>query len=181
MVDPWDSILRLTAAAAAGAAIGLNRDLHGKPAGVRTMAIVALGSALIVLTSLHLGPASDGAAVSRVMQGIITGIGFLGGGVILRDVSGGKVRGLTTAAVIWLTACFGAACGAGAWSLVVTAAVLMTVILAFGRMLERLFEGHRPQRYGKDSDGGIYGPSHSGSILPLDDVSPLDDPHDPKP
>jgi putative Mg2+ transporter-C (MgtC) family protein len=130
-----------------GGAIGLDRDLRGKPTGVRTMGIVALGSALIVLTSQHQG--TDPGAASRVMQGIITGIGFLGAGVILRNPSGGKVHGLTTAAAIWLTACIGAACGAGAWPLVAASAVLVALILAFGRTVEQTFERLRP-RHGPD-------------------------------
>ncbi|MBI4725033.1 MAG: MgtC/SapB family protein [Rhodomicrobium sp.] len=140
MLDWTDPILRLTAATVIGAAIGLDRDLRGKPAGVRTMGVVALGSALIVLASQYPAGIPDPAAASRVMQGIITGIGFLGAGVILRDSSGGKVRGLTTAAVIWLTACIGAACGSGAWTVVASAAVLVALLLAFGKPLERAFE-----------------------------------------
>jgi putative Mg2+ transporter-C (MgtC) family protein len=144
MIDAADAILRLTAATLFGGAIGLDRELRGKPTGVRTMGIVALGSALIVLASQHLGP--DPAAASRVMQGIITGIGFLGAGVILRNPNNKKVHGLTTAAAIWLTACIGAACGAGAWPLVAASAVLVTLILAFGRPLEQTFERLFPGR-----------------------------------
>jgi putative Mg2+ transporter-C (MgtC) family protein len=142
MIDTADAILRLTAATVVGGAIGLDRDLHGKPTGVRTMGIVALGAALIVLASQHHGAdrAADEAAVSRVMQGIITGIGFLGAGVILRNPDDKKVHGLTTAAAIWLTACIGAACGAGAWPLVAGSAVLVALVLTFGRPLERLCE-----------------------------------------
>jgi putative Mg2+ transporter-C (MgtC) family protein len=137
MIDWPDAVLRLTAAAAVGAAIGLDREARGKPTGVRTLSIVALGSALAVLLSEHpSGVQAD--ASSRVIQGVLTGIGFLGAGVILRRDSGDKVRGLTTAAVIWFTACIGMACGLGAWPLVVTAAVLVALILALGKRLERL-------------------------------------------
>lgn len=135
-----DAVLRLVCATLIGAAIGLDRDLHGKPTGVRTLGIVALGSAVIVLASQYPLRATDTAAASRVMQGIITGIGFLGAGVILRNPSGGRVRGLTTAASIWLTACIGAACGAGAWPIVITSAILVGIILAFGRTVERFCE-----------------------------------------
>jgi putative Mg2+ transporter-C (MgtC) family protein len=151
MIDAADAILRLAAATLVGGAIGLDRDLRGKPTGVRTMGIVALGSALIVLTSQHQG-AEPGAA-SRVMQGIITGIGFLGAGVILRNPSGGKVHGLTTAAAIWLTACIGAACGAGAWPLVAASAVLVALVLAFGKSLEQVFERLLPGRSPDDKTG----------------------------
>jgi putative Mg2+ transporter-C (MgtC) family protein len=147
MIEAADAILRLAAATLVGGAIGLDRDLRGKPTGVRTMGVVALGAALIVLTSQHHGtdPATDQAAASRVMQGIITGIGFLGAGVILRNPHG-KVHGLTTAAAIWLTACIGAACGAGAWPLVAATAVLVAFVLALGGSLEKAFERLRPER-----------------------------------
>jgi putative Mg2+ transporter-C (MgtC) family protein len=93
------------------------------------------------------------------MQGIITGIGFLGAGVILRNPSGGKVHGLTTAAAIWLTACIGAACGAGAWPLVLTSAVLVALILAFGRPLEQAFE----RLYSRQSPDKKNGPPGSAA------------------
>jgi putative Mg2+ transporter-C (MgtC) family protein len=147
MLDWTDAILRLTAATFIGGAIGLDRDLRGKPTGVRTMGIVSLGAALIVLASQYPAHNEDSAAASRVMQGIITGIGFLGAGVILRNPGGKRVHGLTTAASIWLTACIGAACGAGAWPLVIASAILMTFILWIGRPLERAIE-----RYTRDPD-----------------------------
>ncbi len=138
MIDWPDAITRLTAAAVVGGAIGLDRELHGKPTGVRTMGIVCLGSALVVLVSQHLG--DDSAAGSRVIQGVITGVGFLGAGVILRNPTGKRVHGLTTAAAIWLTACIGVACGLGAWPLVGTSALLTALILFVGKPLERAFD-----------------------------------------
>ena len=139
MIDWPDAVICLTAAAVVGGVIGLDRELRGKPTGVRTMGIVALGSALVVLVSQHTG-GSDAAAGSRVIQGVITGIGFLGAGVILRNPAGKKVHGLTTAAAIWLTACIGVACGLGAWPLVGTSAVLAVIILVVGTPLERAFD-----------------------------------------
>ena len=109
-----DIVLRLGSAILIGGAIGLNRDLHHKPTGMRTLGLVALGSTLAVL-----GVAGDPAAVSRVVQGIITGIGFLGAGVILHRPTGGKVHGLTTAATIWVTAAIGVLCGIAAWPILV--------------------------------------------------------------
>jgi len=94
--------VRLGAALILGSAVGLNRDLHGKPAGVRTHALVSLGSAVAVIISLGLPgevKSMDPNAISRVLQGILTGIGFLGAGVILRNPTG-HVTGLTTAATI---------------------------------------------------------------------------------
>ena len=139
MIDWPEAILRLTSATLIGGAIGINREMHGKPIGVRTLSIVALGSALVVVASQHpAGTAPD--AASRVIQGVITGIGFLGAGVILRGATGKKVHGLTTAAAIWMTACIGVACGLGAWPLVITAAVLVALILGFGRQIEHVFD-----------------------------------------
>ena len=146
MIDWPDAVIRLTAASIIGGAIGLDRELHGKPSGVRTMAIVALGSALVVLVGQHLD-AKDASAGSRVIQGVITGIGFLGAGVILRNPAGKRVRGLTTAAAIWLTACMGVACGFGAWPLVVTSAVLAILILTLGKPLERVLGARHPNHH----------------------------------
>jgi putative Mg2+ transporter-C (MgtC) family protein len=136
MIDWPDAVMRLTAATVIGGAIGLDREAHGKSSGVRTLGIVALGSALVVLVSLHPNDA-DANAVSRVIQGVITGIGFLGAGVILRNPTGKRIHGLTTAAAIWLTACIGVACGLGAWPLVITSVVLVVILFAVGRPIER--------------------------------------------
>src|SRR6478736_5891830 len=105
-----DILLRLATATLVGVFLGLNRDLHGKPTGVRTLGLVGLGSALAVLAGSQVGGVGD---TSRVIQGIVTGIGFLGAGVIVRAGSGFHVQGLTTAACTWLTACFGVTCAVG--------------------------------------------------------------------
>jgi putative Mg2+ transporter-C (MgtC) family protein len=97
MLGWLDIILRLGAAILVGSVIGLNRELHHKPTGMRTLGLVALGSALAVLAVAQ-DPQAD---VSRVIQGVITGVGFLGAGVILHRPTGSKVHGLTTAAIIW--------------------------------------------------------------------------------
>lgn len=113
-------LLRLGAATLFGAAVGFDRELHAKPAGLRTQALVALGAATITLVTSELAQLAtvyDASAVSRAVQGIVTGIGFLGGGVILRDQAGQQVQGLTTAACIWVSAALGLACGAGLWRL----------------------------------------------------------------
>src|ERR1700730_829047 len=103
MLDWLDIILRLGAAISIGSVIGLNRELHHKPTGIRMLGLVALGSAPSVLGLTH-DPHAD---VSRVIQGIVTGVGFLGAGVILHRPTGSKVHGLTTAAIIWITASLG--------------------------------------------------------------------------
>ena len=131
-MDTADIVMRLGLAALAGGALGLNRDLHGKPTGVRTLGLVGLASALIVIA---VGP-GDG-DVSRVMQGIVTGIGFLGAGVIIRSEKGKHVHNLTTAACVWLTACVGAACGVAEWLLLLIGAPIVAVLLIFGGAFEK--------------------------------------------
>ena len=130
-----DIVLRIVVAAIVGGLVGLNRDLHGKPTGVPTLGLVGLGSALAVLTVTG---GNDAAAASRVIQGIVTGIGFLGAGVIIRPFGKSKVHGLTTAACVWLTAALGAACGAGAWRVVVVGVPVAFLLLLFGKRLEHL-------------------------------------------
>lgn len=133
-----------------GGLVGLNRDLHGKPTGLRTLSLVCMGSALIVHVGLKLGGANDGSA-SRVLQGIITGIGFLGAGVILRPSASDErreVRGLTTAACVWIVACLGAACGAGLVVEAMVTTLLVLVVLAGGGWVERKVE--RLFKHGRD-------------------------------
>lgn len=136
------TLLRLGAALLLGSVLGLNRELHGKAAGLRTHALVCLGAA--VATLLALGPLDrpgsvDPNAITRVVQGILTGVGFLGAGVILRDPMG-HVTGLTTAATIWICAVLGIVCGLGQWGLLGIGAVLTVLLLLFGRPIERLAE-----------------------------------------
>ena len=138
-MDTTEIAIRLGTAALAGAALGLNRDLHGKPTGVRTLALVGLASALIVIAV-----GNGEGDVSRVMQGIVTGIGFLGAGVIVRTEKGKRVHNLTTAACVWLTACVGMASGVGEWRLLSVAAPIVAVILLFGGTLEKWVHRHWP-------------------------------------
>jgi len=137
-----DEVLaRLGFATLIGSALGLHRELHGKPAGLRIHALVGLGSSLITVTSVQLafdGTQVDGGAVVRAIQGVITGIGFLGGGVILRDNLGKSVHGLTTAATIWIAAGLGIVCGAGQWLTGLMALGLTLAVLIFGGPIERL-------------------------------------------
>ena len=134
-----DIPLRLLIATVVGALIGLNREMRHKPAGLRTHALVALGAA--VATVLVVGNQEATApghldAMSRVIQGIITGIGFLGAGVILRTENSRVVHGLTTAASIWLAACLGSASGAGAWVITGSAFTLVMLVLIAGGPVE---------------------------------------------
>ena len=130
-------VLRLIVAFVCGAVIGLNREVHGKPAGFRTFGLVAIGSGLVVLVmEMEYGTGAD--AVSRVIQGVLTGIGFLGAGVIFRRESPNKVAGLTTAAAVWLTAGLGIAAGAGQFVIAGTGAFLGLLLLLLGGPFERL-------------------------------------------
>jgi putative Mg2+ transporter-C (MgtC) family protein len=131
-MDMIDIALRLGAAVLVGTLLGLNRDLHGKPTGVRTLSLVGLGSAIVVLAVGGIG----GAETSRVIQGIVTGIGFLGAGVIIRSNEDEHVHGLTTAACVWLTACLGVACAVAAWFIILLSVPLVLIILIFGGQFE---------------------------------------------
>jgi putative Mg2+ transporter-C (MgtC) family protein len=147
-MNPIDAIgikalaLRLSVAALVGAAIGLNRELHDKPAGLRTHALVTLGAAIAMTMTLQpqgAGAVPDSGAIGRVIQGVLTGIGFLGAGVILRDMSG-HVTGLTTAATIWVCAAIGMLCGLGYWSVVVISLLLVFAVLVLGHIVEHIAE-----------------------------------------
>lgn len=133
-ISTFEVFIRLLAATVAGGAIGLNRDLHAKPTGVRTLGLVGLGSALAVMAAAAIGGPGD---ASRAIQGILTGIGFLGAGVIVRPASGFHIHGLTTAACTWLTACVGIVCAIAAWRLLVVGALLAFVLLMWGGAFER--------------------------------------------
>ena len=137
-----ETAARLGAALILGGLFGLNRELHGKPAGLRTHALVSLGAAvatIIVLKSPDGSFIADPNAVGRVIQGLLTGIGFLGAGVILRDPNG-HVTGLTTAATIWICAVLGIVCGLGYWGLLGITVGLTVFALVCGRPIERLAE-----------------------------------------
>jgi len=138
MLDWLDISLRLGAAAAIGAAIGLNRYAHHKPTGLRTLSLVATSAAGLVIATLH---APDGTlhidAMSRVIQGIMTGVGFIGAGVIIRGQSDQRVHGLTTAAAVWMTAALGALCGIGAWRITIPLITIVVLVLLFGGPIER--------------------------------------------
>ena len=135
--DTLDAALRLGTAVAIGGVVGLDRGLRQKPAGVRTHALVSLGAALMTYTGIEIAP-NDPGAVTRVLQGVITGVGFLGGGVILRDTTDQRVRGLTTAASIWIVAGLGMACGAGHWRTALVASALTLLVLVAGHRIEQL-------------------------------------------
>jgi len=140
MIDYVEIFFRLSVAVLIGCVVGLDRNMHGKPTGVKTLGLVALGASLVTMASTdfavaHVGHYAD--AVSRTIQGVITGIGFLGAGVIVHDQSTERVKGLTTAASIWVTAAIGVICGMGAWQVAAIALALVLVLFLVGRPLER--------------------------------------------
>jgi len=135
-------VVRLLVAALLGALLGYERERRGKAAGMRTHMLVALGCALFVLVPEQNGMDSSGLA--RVIQGVATGVGFLGAGAIIKQQDEVDVHGLTTAAGIWATAAIGIACGLGRETTAVVSAVLAFVVLAF--------VPHMPSRGGKDED-----------------------------
>ena len=132
------TLVRLTAAVAIGSVIGLDRELRHKPAGLRTHGLVSLGAAAITVTSIQFSGAGDPSGVLRAVQGIITGIGFLGAGVILHPANQGNVLGLTTAASLWVVAGLGIGCGGGLWGSTLSAFGLALLILIFGGRAERI-------------------------------------------
>jgi putative Mg2+ transporter-C (MgtC) family protein len=121
-------LIRLLMAALLGGALGYERKRAGKSAGIRTHMLVALGAALFVLIPQQAGAAPGD--ITRVLQGVVAGIGFLGAGTILKDDDRGEVRGLTTAAGVWLTAAIGVAAGMGRVGSAVQSTALALIILS---------------------------------------------------
>ena len=135
-VADFEMIFRLLMASVLGALIGLEREIHGRPAGFRTHLLVSLGSCLFVITSIYFyrvygnftGSGPVGVDPGRVAAQVVTGIGFLGAGAIIREKA--SIRGLTTAACLWVVAAIGVSCGVGLYgiSLVVTAISLASLL-----------------------------------------------------
>jgi putative Mg2+ transporter-C (MgtC) family protein len=129
-------VLRLTVAALLGGLLGLQRERQGKSAGIRTHMLVAAGSALIVLVPLQMGMEDD--ALSRVLQGLLAGVGFVCAGSILKLEAEEAVRGLTTAAGIWMTSAIGIAAGLGRETTAVLSTFLVLAILMLEGPIRRL-------------------------------------------
>ena len=135
-MTPVEFTIRLLLAAGLGAAIGIEREWHRKPAGLRTNMLIAVGSTLFTVMSMHLG--AHGGNQDRISSNIVTGIGFLGAGAIMRHRE--SVTGMTTAATIWVNAAVGVAVGAGEYELASLATLVTLVVLAALGPLERYFE-----------------------------------------
>jgi putative Mg2+ transporter-C (MgtC) family protein len=108
-----------------GGLIGIEREIHQKPAGLRTNMLICMGAAVFTLIGKHIGISPD--AESRVIQGVVTGVGFLGAGVLIHQQ--GNVHGLTTAATIWLVTAIGIACGAKLYGIAITTVIPAIIIL----------------------------------------------------
>lgn len=128
------SLLRLAVAMLCGAIIGLERERVGKSAGLRTHMLVTAGTALLVVAVTEAGV--DSAGQSRVIQGLITGIGFLGAGAILKQTEKSDIRGLTTAAGIWMTCAIGVSAGLGRFGLALIGTAFAWMVLSILQQLE---------------------------------------------
>lgn len=127
-------LLRVIAATLLGAMVGFERERAGKPAGFRTHILVSLGTAIVVLACA--GSRMDMDGLSRVIQGIVTGIGFIGAGSILKISEQRDIQGLTTAAGLWMTAAIGVACGLGTIGLALIATGMTLIVLWVLRVME---------------------------------------------
>lgn len=137
MIMPED-VIKLLIAILIGGLIGAEREFRDKAAGFRTLILICVGSTLFTIFSFRLSGAGDPA---RMAANIVTGIGFLGAGVILRD--GGRITGLTTAATIWLVAALGVGIGGGFFELTLVATVLIVIVLLVFPRLESWIDGQR--------------------------------------
>jgi putative Mg2+ transporter-C (MgtC) family protein len=145
--DLFRIALRLAAAALLGGIVGFEREWMGKPAGIRTHMMVALGSAAFLLVATEL--AASTADTLRVVQGVATGIGFIGAGTILKHAERQEVQGITTAASIWVTGATGIAVGAGRfWLAAMCVGISLLILVAFSS-LDRWVE----RRRGGEADG----------------------------
>ncbi len=142
----WDALgARIGVAVLAGLVIGWDRQRTGKPAGMRTHMLVSLGSCLLVLVPLSMGAGAE--AVTRVIQGVAAGVGFLGGGEIIhlrRDDQHEKIKGLTSAAAMWLTASLGIIAACGLWRTTLLALAAALTILILVKPLEMVLFPRRP-------------------------------------
>ncbi len=130
-----DDLVKLAVSVLLGGLIGLEREVRLKSAGLRTMIFISLGATVFTMVSIKIGGDKDPA---RIAASIVTGVGFLGAGVILRQE--GRVRGLTTAAAIWITAALGMAVGAGYHVLAASATLVSLLVLTGFIFLEKLLK-----------------------------------------
>ncbi len=134
----YDVSVRLLMAAGMGGVVGFERELHGRWAGLRTHMLVAMGAAIFTIAGLEVSQGTA-AEVSRVIQGVAAGVGFLGAGTILKLSTALEVKGLTTAASVWVAAALGTACGLGMTELAIAALVVTLVVLVLLRPVDKWF------------------------------------------
>jgi putative Mg2+ transporter-C (MgtC) family protein len=144
----WEMMLRLGLAIFCGGIIGLEREVDEKPAGLRTHMLVSLGSAIFVMTAIQTGLVQDTAdTISRIIQGIATGIGFLGAGEIFRVTRSKtgrvRVRGLTTAAAVWVSTSLGVAAACGLWFMCIFSVAASFLILNVAKRIEQVLADRR--------------------------------------
>jgi putative Mg2+ transporter-C (MgtC) family protein len=126
-LNQWEVFFRLGLSLVVGAIIGLEREFKHKPAGLRTNMLVSFGSALFILIPLEIGTAQQSSEIlGRAISGVITGVGFIGAGTVL---GGERVRGLTSAAAIWVSSALGVAVACGLWKIGLFGAVVTWVVL----------------------------------------------------
>jgi len=136
-------IIRVLAAVILGGILGLQRERAGKPAGLRTHMIVCLGTAVVVLACL--ASSMDMSGLSRVVQGIVTGIGFIGAGSILKLSEQREIKGLTTAAGLWMTAAIGVAVGLGSLGVALIGTAATFLVLSLIGAVERRIEKQKTE------------------------------------
>ena len=146
------SFLPIIVAVALGGLVGVERELHRKPAGLRTNILICMGAAAFILIARRIGLSQD--AISRMTAGIITGVGFIGGGAVLRDRE--NISGVTTAATIWVVTSVGIACGMQLYDIAIAITLLSLLVLSGMGPLDRRLHGPRRKsdaKATKPSDG----------------------------
>lgn len=158
-------LVRLLSATLVGGVIGINRDLHGKETGIRTLGLVCLGAALIGVACTRAASVighvdAESRIAQGVIQGVLTGIGFLGAGVIVREQGSNHVRNLTTAATVWTTAVLGIVCGLGPLPVVGAGAALALLLLTIGGPIERFMDRRFHRSHDKPQPPGDHESLH---------------------
>lgn len=160
MALQYEDILKLVLAILLGGMIGIEREFRDKAAGFRTIIFICIGATLFTIFSIQMAGDKDPA---RIAANIVTGVGFLGAGVLLRNE--GRIMGLTTAAIIWLTAAIGMGIGSGHYALAIVSAIFMMLILWFFPYIEQYMNKFRDERIYEISIIG-----NAGKYQQLDDL-----------
>ena len=149
MAMNWSEVLGILLAVVFGAAIGLEREICGKSAGLRTNVLICLGAAVFTILSKQMAGQTD--SLTRIAAQVVTGVGFLGAGAIIQDRGG--VHGLTTAATIWLVASIGMACGAGFYALAAMSTLIAIAVLIGLAQLSEPIERYRKKHKLQNTSG----------------------------